>query len=145
MVLHVVVGGGASGCMAALKLLEDGYDVLLIERGPFQGWKQHQCKQSNTAIDEAIYHIHSSPISWGDAAYSTDSDYVLQHDTVAQQQLSERLVTYPQGRGLGGTMNINAMIWSAGHRAVFDDLWPHDWNSEVMNRYCRTSATSANI
>lgn len=124
MVLHVVIGSGAAGSMAALTLLQAGHDVLLIERGPFSSWERKST-------------LHGDPISWGDAAFSADSTYVQQHDTKAQPQLSQRLVTYPQGRGLGGTLNVNAMIWSAGHRAVFDRLWPEGWCSDTMGRCSR--------
>ena len=138
MVLHVVVGSGAAGCVAAVSLLEGGHDVLLIERGPFRGWEPHAYGAADcTCSDEGTRGstLHTAPISWGDAAYSGDSAHSVQHDTAPQAGLSRRVVVYPQGRGLGGSMGINAMIWSAGHRAVFDDLWPVGWGSDTIDRY----------
>ena len=126
------MGAGTSGCMATIKLLGAGHDVVLVERGTFSAWDR-PAEAGGTA--EGSYCLHSTPISWGDAAYSSSSSRSVQHTTVPQPQLAGRTVAYPQGRGAGGTLNVNAMIWSAGHRAVFDNDWPEAWSSATIDRY----------
>lgn len=132
MVVHIVVGAGASGCMAAIKLLQAGHDVVLVERGPFGAWAADGRQGEGTT--QPSDRLHSTPIYWGDAAYCASSPRSVQHATAPQPQLAGRTVAYPQGRGAGGTLAVNAMIWSAGHRAVFDAGWPLDWGSDVIDR-----------
>ena len=51
------------------------------------------------------------------------------HVTAPQRQLGERSVAIPVGRGVGGSANVNAMLWSRGHPGVFDALpWPREWS-----------------
>ena len=33
---------------------------------------------------------------------------------------------------MGGTSNINAMIWTLGHRHVYDKKWHPSWNSQTI-------------
>ena len=136
MVQHVVIGGGAAGIQATIRLLTAGCDVLLIERGPARSWQQQQLAYTGVGTDNSSHtdSIHRDPISWGDAAYSTTSPHTVQYDMAPQAELYDRIVTYPQGIGLGGSMNVNAMIWTAGNRRVFDEGWPADWNSELFDR-----------
>lgn len=116
--LHVVCGGGPGGIFCALSMIENGHDVILIERGS---------PSAHNANDSA------DPRKWGRGAFQTcESERML---TVPQQNLFRRNILYPQGRGMGGSSNINAMIFTAGHRSVFDTYWPPDWNSKVISRY----------
>lgn len=136
MVLHVVVGAGAAGSMAAVALIEAGCDVLLIESGPARGWAHDPCPcfPADTRAGSGSAKMHACPLSWGDVAYSTTSNCAQQLETVTQPELLRRVVVYPQGRGIGGTLSVNAMIWSAGHRNVFDEQWPVGWGSADMDR-----------
>ena len=51
--------------------------------------------------------------------------------TAAQQQLGDRVLSYAQGKGLGGSSAINRLLWTAGSEedyncwadAVDDDDW----------------------
>jgi hypothetical protein len=58
---------------------------------------------------------------------------VLPSLTRPQRNLFGRSLIYPQGSGFGGSLNVHACIWTAGHRRVFDDFWPHNWSSGVMH------------
>ncbi len=131
MVQHVIIGAGAAGVQAAICLLSAGRDVLLIERGPGTCWSGSKGVSTSAASTS----LHEDPILWGDAAYSSTSTHSMQHNLVMQSELAGRFVTYPQGCGIGGCLNVNAMIWSGGHRRVFDKGWPSSWSSEVFDRY----------
>ena len=121
--VHVVVGAGAAGLTLCLTLLQrSDCHIILIERG------QPLLSQND---DSSSY---LDPLNWARSAY-TSSRTSTQVLTSTQKNLCRRRIIYPQGRGVGGTTNINAMIWTAGHRAVFDTQWPEQWNSTVINRY----------
>jgi choline dehydrogenase len=115
---HIIVGGGSSGIMLCHQLLKKD-DVILIERGS----KNPYAPSYSTKV----------PSSWPVAAiYEADAS---RSSTMPQEALGNRVLLYPQGSGVGGTSNINAMIWSAGHQAVFNNYWPKKWNSEAINRF----------
>ena len=115
---HVVVGGGSSGVLLCHKLLEFD-DVILIDRG------SEDC-YSNTASVR-------NPSQWPAAA--TRFCEAQRVCTEPQNKLGGRQLFYPQGSGIGGTSNLNAMIWTAGHPAVFDNHWPEEFNSKAMSRF----------
>ena len=115
---HVVVGGGSSGVLLCHKLLEYD-DVILIERG-----SEDPYSRTASARDPALW-----------PAAATQLGEASRYCTQPQESLGNREVLYPQGSGIGGTSNLNAMIWTAGHPAVFDDYWPHEWNSGAMRRF----------
>lgn len=115
---HIIVGGGSSGILLCNQLLEKD-DVILIERGS----KDPYAPSYPTKI----------PSSWPVAAiYEAEAS---RSSTMPQEVLGNRVLLYPQGSGVGGTSNINAMIWSAGHPAVFNNYWPKEWNSKAINRF----------
>ena len=112
---YVVVGGGPSGVLLTLAFLHFGHDVILLERGTFG----------------ADLHADSrDPTLWGKAAYRTCEG--TRKLTAALRKCSNRSIQYNQGKGIGGSFNINAMIFSAGHKSVFDLYWSKRWNSDVM-------------
>lgn len=122
---YVIVGGGASGLVLSLRLLQAGSNVTLVERGT---------EFADTKIDSL------DPLDWGFAALgrnynSKDECEGTRHLTASQSSMGERQMRYPQGCGLGGSTNMNCCIWTAGHRGVFDAHWPPQWNSDIMNEY----------
>ncbi len=120
--IHVIVGAGAAGLTLCLTLLQrSNCHVILIEQG-----------QSALKGDDKSLFL--DPLNWAGAAF-TESSLNTQTLTTEQKNLCGRRIMYPQGRGIGGTTNINAMIWTAGHRAIFDKQWPDQWSSVNINRY----------
>lgn len=115
---HVVVGAGSAGIILCNQLLQHD-DVILIERGSDDPHSKEPTMRN--------------PSSWPAAAID-DAD-ISRITTLAQKVLGGRTIMYPQGTGIGGTSNINAMIWSAGHPAVFDKHWHSKWNSNSLERY----------
>lgn len=115
---HVVVGGGSAGIILCNQLLQYD-DVILIERGSDDPYSKEPTMRD--------------PSSWPAAAID-DAD-ISRNTTLAQSELGHRTTLYPQGSGIGGTSNINAMIWTAGHPAVFNKHWHTKWDSNSLERY----------
>src|SRR5688572_128561 len=125
---HIVVGGGAAGCVAAARLVTDGNrKVLLLEAG----------------------HSHHHPLldmPPGIFKLINGSKYMTYHQTVPQKHLHDRVHDIPQGNVLGGGTSVNAQVYMRGRPsdyAEWDDLlhgnndgarW--DWNT-VLGHFHR--------
>ncbi|WP_159502262.1 GMC family oxidoreductase [Microbacterium sp. 18062] len=99
---HLVVGGGAAGCVLAARLSEDpDARVLLVEAGP-----------DHRGLREVLDAAHWDALIGGpyDHGYrSTPTEHVL-----------GRALAMPRGRVLGGSSSTNAMLWYRGSRADYD-------------------------
>ena len=96
---YIVVGAGTAGCVLAARLTEDpGTRVLLLEAG-------------NSGQTPAM----TTPDRWPELI-GTAADWA----GVTTPQAEAGPVSYPRGRGLGGSGAINAMAHVRGHRAVYD-------------------------
>jgi choline dehydrogenase len=98
---YIIVGAGATGCVLANRLSQNPHcRVLLIEAGS---------RDHNGAI-----HQPSGLLSlWG-------GELDWQHSTEPQAGLGGRSILLSQGKVLGGSSSINAMIYTRGHRRDFD-------------------------
>lgn len=98
----IVVGAGAAGCVVANRLSADGFaDVLLIEAGGID-WNPL------IHIPIGFTKLTTPDVNWG-------------YSTVPQAEMNGREMWYPQGRTLGGSTAINAMIYIRGHRHDYDE------------------------
>ena len=98
---YIVVGGGASGCAVAHKLLKSNNSVVLIEAG----YSHH-----NFLLD----------VPAGFFKLVNDSKYATYHKTNPQKHLNNRVNIIPQGNVLGGGTSINAQVYMRGR--------PEDYN-----------------
>lgn len=118
---YIVVGAGAAGCAVAYRLTEDpDTTVLLLEAGgPDRSPLIH--------MPVGFTKLTSPKFNWG-------------FETVPQPQLNDRRMWYPQGRTLGGSTSINAMIYIRGHRNDYDTwaaLGNDDWGYEQVLPFFR--------
>lgn len=99
----IVVGGGASGCVAAARLVtEGGYRVLLLEAG----------------------HSHHHPLldmPPGIFKMINGSKFMRYHKTVPQDHLNGRAHDIPQGHVLGGGSSVNAQVYMRGRASDYDE------------------------
>ena len=124
----VVVGGGTSAILLTIRLLESNQNVILLERGAKQGYSSSSCTGT----------FYTDPANWPAAAHRSAS----RHSSMPLSTLGNRTILFPQGAlGLGGTSNINAMIWSAGHRSVYDRHWPSPWSSAAVDSLLRSAVS----
>ena len=98
---YIIVGAGSAGCVLADRLSEDpAVRVLLLEAGG---------KDTNPFI-----HI---PAGFG-RLQKPSVNWCFQ--LKPQKHLNDREIWYPQGKTLGGSSSINAMIYIRGQRADYD-------------------------
>lgn len=99
---YVVVGGGAAGCVLAVRLAaESGGTVALLERGR---------RDTNRWI-----HI---PATFFKVLQSQDSDAVVSEPDAS---LNGKPFPVPQGKVLGGGSSVNGMIYMRGQHRDYDD------------------------
>ncbi|MFV0433941.1 MAG: GMC family oxidoreductase [Leucobacter sp.] len=107
---YIIVGAGAAGCAVANRLSADpSVSVLLLEAGG---------KDNNflVHIPVGFTKLTGPKVNW-------------MYETVPQPQLNNREMWYPQGRLLGGSTSINAMIYIRGNRYDYD-RWAEAGNGE---------------
>ncbi len=118
---YVVVGAGAAGCAVAYRLTEaPDTTVLLLEAGG-RDWSPL------IHMPVGFTKLTGPKVNWG-------------FETVPQRQLDGRRMWYPQGRTLGGSTSINAMIYIRGNRHDYDrwaELGNDDWGYEQVLPFFR--------
>ncbi len=118
---YIVVGAGASGCVVASRLSEDpAVRVLLLEAGGPD-------KSPLIHLPAGFTKLTGPKVNWG-------------FHTVPQKHVNSRKMHYPQGRTLGGSTSINAMIYIRGHRLDYDEwetLGCDGWGYEDVLPYFR--------
>lgn len=98
---YVVAGGGSSGCVAAARLVQKGFRVLLLEAG----------------------HSHHHPLldmPPGIFKMINGSKYMRYHTTEPQQHLNGRAHDIPQANVLGGGSSVNAQVYIRGRPSDYD-------------------------
>lgn len=126
---YIVVGAGAAGCVVATRLSADpNVSVLLLEAGG---------KDSSPLIHmpAGFTKLTSPDVNWG-------------FETVPQSELDNRRMHYPQGRTLGGSTSINAMIYIRGHRLDYEK-WQENgnegWGYEGVLPYFRKAENNKRL
>ena len=100
---HIVIGGGASGCVTAARLVTDGNRrVLLLEAGYSH---HHPLLDMPPGIFKMI----------------NGSKYMTYHHTVPQPHLHDRVHDIPQGNVLGGGTSVNAQVYMRGRPSDYDE------------------------
>ena len=110
---YIIVGAGSAGCVLANRLTADGKStVALVEAGgPDNKQEIH--------IPAAFSKLFKGACDW---AYYTEE----------QARLNNRRLYWPRGKVLGGSSSINAMIYTRGHAADFDEWRQPGWSSSEV-------------
>ncbi|WP_367394778.1 GMC family oxidoreductase [Cupriavidus sp. Agwp_2] len=101
---YVIVGAGSAGCALAGRLADSGDDTIaLVEAG------QHD--------HHVLVRTPAACVAMLPRAGARNYAY----ETVPQPGLNGRRGYQPRGRGLGGSSSINAMVYTRGRPADYDD------------------------
>lgn len=114
---YVVVGAGASGCVLARRLIDAGKHVCLVEAGALN--------VRNSMVDEIAGFINL----WGSPA-----DWAL--PTVPQNGMFGRSITINQGKIVGGSSAINAMMYVRCNHRDYGHLIERsggDWSEDEIS------------
>ncbi|GJE92683.1 GMC oxidoreductase [Phanerochaete sordida] len=118
---YIVIGGGTAGCVVASRLSEDpNVSVVVLEAGP-------------PHIDDPVNDEPSAflkPI--------LDPEYDHRYTTTPQPGFDGQPTMFPRGRGLGGTSQINWMIWTVPQREEIEGigrLGNEGWTWENFHKY----------
>ncbi|MBY6108827.1 GMC family oxidoreductase N-terminal domain-containing protein [Halomonas sp. DP1Y21-3] len=112
---HIVVGGGAAGCVVAARLVrEQGARVLLLEAGSSH---HHPLLDMPPGIFKMI----------------NGSKFMRYHQTEPQAHLGGRVHDIPQGHVLGGGTSVNAQVYMRGRPEDYDD-----WDRRLAGNAART-------
>jgi choline dehydrogenase len=124
---HIVVGGGAAGCVAAARLVSEGRRrVLLLEAG-------HSHRHPLLDMPPGIFKMING------------SKFMRYHTTVPQEHLGGRMHDIPQGHVLGGGSSVNAQVYMRGRPSDYD-AWDAllrgsndgaDWSWQAVLRHFR--------
>lgn len=124
----VVVGAGVAGCVLANRLSECGrYSVCLIEAGG----------------SDANFWIQT-PLGYGKTFENPAFNWMYTGE--ASSAMNQRTSYWPRGKVLGGSSAINAMVYTRGHPADYDE-WEAQgavgWNwNEVLPWYLKLEDSS---
>lgn len=124
----VVVGAGSAGCVLAHRLSEDGRNsVALLEAGGRDG-----------------SFLIRMPIGYGKIAFEPGLSW--HWSSAPEPGLDGRRVLLPRGKALGGSSNINGLIYIRGQAADYDD-WERagavGWGWEAVRPWFLHSERSA--
>ncbi|MGL4488765.1 MAG: GMC family oxidoreductase [Rhizobiaceae bacterium] len=101
---YVIVGGGSAGCVMAARLSEDpAVSVCLLEAGG-------EGKSIFVRAPLAVAAILPGYLKLANWAFTTEP----------QKEFGGRRGFQPRGRGLGGSSNINAMLYVRGQPSDYD-------------------------
>lgn len=126
---YVIIGAGAAGSVVANRLSADpSVSVLLLESGG-------RGRNPLLIIPAGFAKVMGTRVNWI-------------FDTVPQKHMAGRTMFLPQGKVLGGSTAINAMLYIRGHRLDFDEwegLGNKGWGYRDVLPYFRRSENNERL
>lgn len=118
----IIVGAGSAGCVLANRLSEiSKWKILIIEAG---------------GQEKRLYHIPATALRLQKTAI--DWQFVTEPSTVSGLGLIDNSFAFPQGKVMGGSSTINAMIYTRGNPKDFDrweKLVGSEWSYQEVLKY----------
>ncbi|GMH70640.1 hypothetical protein TrLO_g7063 [Triparma laevis f. longispina] len=118
---YLVLGSGSAGSVLTHRLLEAGETVTVVDAG---GW-------GNTGVD-GLKGVKTNPLHfWKFSMPSAltynlapSSTYNYHYMTTKQKNMNGRQIDQPRGKVIGGSSNLNAMVYVRGNAGDFDKWVP---------------------
>ncbi len=115
---HIVIGAGASGCVLSRRLIDNGKRVLLIEAGELF------INQSNVDNVEGFTNLWGTRFDW-------------KYSTTPQENLLNRVIDINQGKIVGGSSSINAMMFVRCNKAdykILEERGGQNWSKKNIEK-----------
>lgn len=91
----IILGAGPSGLCAAWNLVQDGYQVTILEKEPFCGGQSTTFQRGDYKYDLGPHNIHSQRKSIINFLKKSLGDNFVQHDFTAQIYFRGQRIDYP--------------------------------------------------